>query len=58
MIDNAIYYHVAYVVAAVVLAGYVASIRWRDRDLSRREDAARRGAHGAGGDAADVRERR
>jgi hypothetical protein len=53
--DNAIYYHVAYVVAAVVLAGYTASIRWRDRDLSRREAAARRGA---AADGADARERR
>lgn len=44
MMDNAIYYHVAYVVAAVVLAGYAASIWWRGRDLSRREAAARRAA--------------
>lgn len=50
--NNAIYYHVAYVVAAVVLAGYTASIWWRDRDLARRERAARRGA------ALDARESR
>ena len=43
MIDNAIYFHVAYVVVALVFAGYVASIWWRDRDLERREAAARRG---------------
>ena len=54
MIDNAIYYHVAYAVVAVVFAGYAASIWWRDRDVARREDAARRGAPSA----TDARERR
>ena len=44
MIDNAIYFHAAYVAVALVFAGYVASIWWRGRDLDRREDAARRGA--------------
>ena len=44
MIDNAIYFHVAYAVVALVFAGYVASIWWRGRDLARREAAARRGS--------------
>jgi hypothetical protein len=44
VMDNAIYYHVAYVVAAVVLGAYAASIWWRGRDLARREAAARRSA--------------
>ena len=35
--NNAIYYHVAYVVAAVVLGGYAASLWWRERDVARRE---------------------
>ena len=39
--NNAIYFHVAYVVAALVYAGYTASIWWRDRDLARREAAVR-----------------
>lgn len=50
--NNAIYYHVAYVVAAVVLAGYTASIWWRGRDLARREAALHRGS------APDAREQR
>ena len=44
MMDNAIYYHVAYVVAAVALGAYTVSIWWRGRDLDRRDAAVRRGA--------------
>ena len=43
MIDNAIYFHVAYAVVALVFAGYAGAIRWRARDLDRREAAVRRG---------------
>ncbi len=42
--DNAVYYHVAYVVALVVYAGYTALL-WRRRSQTR--EALRR-AHGEG----------
>ena len=42
--NNAVYYHVAYVVAALVYGGYTLSIWWRDRELARREAAARAAA--------------
>ena len=41
--NNAIYYHVAYVVVALVFGGYAASIWWRGRELARREAALRPG---------------
>ena len=36
--DNAIYYHAAYIAAAVIYAGYTASIAWRHRAVRRRRD--------------------
>lgn len=35
--DNAVYYHAAYIVAAAVYVVYAASLWWRGRALSRRE---------------------
>ena len=36
--DNAVYYHAAYIAAAVIYAAYTASIAWRHRGLRRRRD--------------------
>jgi hypothetical protein len=46
MPDNAVYYHAAYIAAAVVYGGYVISLlvrtrRARDRDARRRRGAGR-----------------
>ena len=46
MPDNAGYYHAAYVVAAVILGAYTASIWWRARRL--RERGGRGGGDAAG----------
>ena len=46
--DNAGYYHAAYIVAALIYGAYAASLWWRGRDLARREaDADARRAGGA-----------
>ena len=36
--DNSIYYHAAYIAAAVIYAAYTASITWRHRALRRRRN--------------------
>jgi hypothetical protein len=43
-VNNAGYYHAAYIAAAVVYAAYAASLWWRGRDLDRREAALARQA--------------
>ena len=53
--NNAIYYHVAYVVAAVVLGGYAASLWWRERDVARREAVLTREAADSARDARGAR---
>lgn len=40
--DNATFFYAAYVAGLVVYAGYVLLLRWRERDLAAREDAATR----------------
>ena len=44
MPDNATYYHAAYLVTAVILGGYIASIIARQRAVRARLNAERRDA--------------
>jgi hypothetical protein len=37
MPDNAIYYHAAYLTAALLYGGYVVSLAWRAKSVGKRE---------------------
>jgi hypothetical protein len=55
-VNNAGYFHAAYVAAALVYAAYAASLWWRGRALDRR-DAALRRREGGGSPAGAAGER-